>query len=229
MIDDLYRLALATLKRHLNAAGCGHTDDDGDLLVNGHRLGLSIVFDGFATQGLQVIAPVDVQIHLDGDEGDRFRIGALGVGLTQQQALQSAVEEWYLLAATPLLAALGAELGKTRRPKTPPQLAGWDLFAGRAGIRGKLPGGLQPESPFFGSMLRGMHKVVSGWDAPPGLTLHSICVMVAHHESLEVQAAVDGLVHEDLNRTLQGLNWPAAEQAYVYKQLFVLRSGPPHG
>ncbi len=117
MIDELYRLAIDTLKQHLDAAKISYTEDDGDLLVLGHRLGLSIGFESFVRQGTQTIAPLDVQIHLDGDRGDRFRVGTLGVGDDRLAAMRSAIEEWHLLAASPVLAAAGGGAPARRRPR----------------------------------------------------------------------------------------------------------------
>ncbi len=117
MTDDLYRLALATLQRHLEAAGVRYSLDDGDFTFNGHRLGLSVTFEGFVQQEKRVIAPVDVQLHVDDDDGNRFRVGTLGVGANQNEAMKSAIEEWHLLAAAPLLAALGATVGERRRER----------------------------------------------------------------------------------------------------------------
>ncbi len=152
MIDDCYQLALAAITHHLDEAGTTYELDEGDILVGGHRLGLSITFEEFVRQAGETIAPLDIQIHLDGDTGDCFRMGTLGVGGDQATALRAAVAEWHLLAAAPLLAALGAavELRKTRLPQ---QLAGWDFFPGRIGVRGRMPPELDPSAPFFRSLL----------------------------------------------------------------------------
>src|SRR5437879_404724 len=144
MIDETYRLVLDTLRQHLTEAGISFHEDDGDLIFHGHRLGLSITFDGFTPQENQLIAPLDVQIHVDGDPGDRFRMGTLGIGTDRPTAIRAAIDEWHVLAAAPLLAALGAEAGGLRRAQPTRQLSGWDLFPGRAGIRGTLPPGLEP-------------------------------------------------------------------------------------
>ena len=143
MIDDVYQAALAAVRHHLDQAGAGYRMDDGEIVVGGHRLGLSIGFDGFAQQGELVLAPLDVQIHLDGDTGDRFRVGTLGVGPDREAAIRDAVSEWHLLAAAPLLAALGAAVEKRRAPTQPQKLNGWELFAGRVGIRGAVPPSLR--------------------------------------------------------------------------------------
>jgi hypothetical protein len=227
LIDELYRLALDTLRNHCDAAGMPYTEDDGDLLLAGHRLGLSITFEGFSRQGDQLIAPLDVQIHLDGDAGDRFRVGTLGIGDDRLSAMRAAIEEWHLLAASAVLTALGADVDKRR--KAPVRLlAGWELFPGRAGIRGTLPTGLNPGGIFYRQLLDVLHKHVAIWPRPEGsqLQLRSIFVMATSADGQnEIQAAVDGFLQPDLVAELAALPWPTAAEAYLFKQLLVLRGG----
>lgn len=226
MIDELYRLALDTLRNHCDAAGMAYTEDDGDLLLAGHRLGLSIAFEGFSRQGNQLIAPLDVQIHLDGDSGDRFRVGTLGIGEDRLSAMRAAIEEWHLLAASAVLTALGADVDKRRKPPAR-NLAGWELFPGRAGIRGTLPAGLNPGGIFYRQLLDVLHKHVAAWPRPEGsqLQLCSIFVMATSADGEhEIQAAVDGFLQPALVADLTALPWPKAADAYLFKQLLVLRS-----
>lgn len=223
MIDDFYQLALTAVRHQLNEAGVPHTTDDGDVVVNEHRLGISVTFDQFVTQGDQVIAPLDIQLHLDGDEGDRFRVGTLGIGPTQSAAMQAAVAEWHLLAASPLLAALGAPVDK-RRSTAPQQLAGWSVFPGRAGIRGKIPAGMQAGGELLRALSTVLRDVAGTWPKPTHFEMHSIYIMATcGPDALDVQAAVDGLVNPDLSLAVKELNWPCGDETYLYKQLFVFR------
>ena len=227
MIDETYRLAIDTIKQHLSEAGTPFREDDGDLTFNGHRLGLSIGFDDFARQGDQVIAPLDVQIHLDGDSGDRFRMGTLGVGADRPAAIRAAIEEWHLLAAAPLLAAR-REAGARRRTASLRRLGAWDLFPGRAGIRGTLPPGLDPGGIFYRLLLDAVHKTVAKWTRPSGRVLRSIFLMATTAEGEpQIQAAIDGFVDEDLTAELTALPWPRPPEPYLFKQLLVLRHGGP--
>lgn len=229
MIDELYRLAFDTLRNHCDAAGMACSEDDGDLILAGHRLGLSIAFDGFSRQGDQLIAPLDVQIHLDGDTGDRFRVGTLGVGEDRLAAMRSAIEEWHLLAASPVLTALGADVDK-RRAAQISHMAGWQLFPGRAGVRGTLPAGLNPGGIFYRQLLDALRKHVAAWTRidTPHMQLRSIFVMASSAEGeREVQAAVDGFLQQSLVTELLELPWPSAGEAYLFKQLLVLRRGEP--
>jgi hypothetical protein len=229
VIDELYRLALDTLRNHCDAAGMPYTEDDGDLQLAGHRLGLSITFEGFTRQGNQLIAPVDIQIHLDGDAGDRFRVGTLGVGEDRLSAMRAAIEEWHLLAASAVLTALGADVDK-RRKSPVRKLAGWELFPGRAGVRGTLPEGLNPGGSFYRQLLDVLHKHVAAWPHPVDsqLRLRSIFVMATSAGGEhEVQAAIDGFLQPSLVADLTALPWPKAAEAYLFKQLLVLRAGKP--
>jgi len=231
MLQDVYQLAFRAVRGQLDLAGVAYTEDDGDLLIGPHRLGLSIVFDGFTRQGNQTIAPVELQIRLDGDEGNRFRIGTLGVGDTQEAALKNAIMEWHVLAAMPVLAALGADAGAPRRQAVSTVLAGWRLFPGRAGLRGTVPPTLHSAGTFYSLLLSALREEVSRWETTRVFALRSIFVMASAEEGqsagrlapVEVQAAVDGFIKNDLTERLTALSWPTSGGAYFYKQLFVLR------
>ena len=226
MIDDVYQAALAAIRHHLDEAGADYTLDDGELLVNGHRLGLAITFDGLVTQGAHTMAPLDIQIHLDGDTGDRFRVGTLGVGSDGPTAIQQAISEWHLLAVAPLLAALGAPVEKRRAGQGGQRLAGWDLFAGRVSIRGELPAELRGGGPFYRSLLEKLATVVAKWDKPNRWQLRSIYFMVTRGPDVaELDAAIDGLVDPELATAIGEVSWPVGRDTYLYKQLFVLRHG----
>jgi hypothetical protein len=226
MIDDVYQAALLALEHHLKQSGAAYTVDEGELLIGSHRLGLSIAFDEFVTQGDHVLAPLDIQIHVDGDNGDRFRVGTLGVRANRTVAVGEAVSEWHLLAAAPVLAALGASVENRRSAMAPLKLADWDLFPGRVVVRGRVPSELRAGGAFYRTLLERLRQFVADWDAPGRFTLRSIYILATcGAEGREIQAAVDGILHEGLVEILAALPWPASGETYLYKQLFVLRHG----
>jgi len=225
MIEDLYRVSKQRLIQHLQEAGTPYTDDDGDLLVDGHRLGLSIAFDGFSREQEQTIAPVDLQIHLDGDWGDRFRVGTLGVGPDTASAVAAAVEEWYLLAAAPVLSALGAVTQGRLKPEQSHKFGAWELFPGRAGIRGAAPFTAATGAHFYRGLFGELKKLAVTWSKPPRFDLRSVYMLATQAEgTFEIQAAVDGYVNDKLSESLTELPWPKSGPAYLYKQLFVFRA-----
>jgi hypothetical protein len=225
MIEDLYHVAKQRLIRHLQEAGMDCAEDDGDLLVAGHRLGLSITFEGFTREQEQTIAPVDIQIHLDGDWGDRFRVGTLGVGNDRTTALNAAVEEWYLLAAAPVVAALGAATHGRLKPEKLQKFGAWELFPGQAGIRGAAPFDSASGAAFYRELFARLRKLAASWAKPPRFELRSVYMLVTQAEgNFELQAAVDGYINEKLSASLANLPWPKSGPAYLYKQLFVFRA-----
>lgn len=226
MTEELYRMALETLRRHLDAAEVPYALDDGDLGFGGHRLSLSVSFDKFVEQSGQVIAPVDVQLHVDADDGSRFRLGTLGIGGNPKDALRAAVDEWHTLAAAPVLAALGAPLGELRREALPQVLAGWKFFPGRAGIRGAIPADLKAGGAFHRTLLGELHKFVSSWEVPTHFSLRSIFVYFSSAEGKrEAETAVDGIVDDELTARIKELEWPQSDEPFLFKQLFVFRLG----
>ncbi len=225
MIEDLYRLAFDAVRQHLLAAGVALEEDDGDLLFLGHRLGMSIAFEGFERQDKQVIAPLDIQMHVDGCEGDRFRLGTLGVGADAAAALADGIQEWHLLAASPVLSALGAPPARSAGDAAR-YMGRWQVFPGRAGIRGSRPPQLAPTAPFFRELLAALKAQVRTWKTPDKFELRSIFAMISSSEgNVEIQAAVNGFVDASLVERLTALPWPKPANAYLYKQLFVFSAG----
>jgi hypothetical protein len=227
MIDDVYQEALAAMRHHLDEAGAAYKMDEGEIVVDGHRLGLSITFDGLVQQGEHTLAPLDIQIHFDGDSGDRFRVGTLGVGTDRASAVRAAVAEWHMLAVAPLFAALGAAVDKRRASAGPQKVAAWELFAGRVGIRGAVPPELRASGSFFRALIDQLRSIVARWEAPNRFELRSMYFMATCGTNApEVEAAIDGLVSAELAKALAQLPWPRGSETYLYKQLFVLRHSP---
>lgn len=223
MIEQIERLALAALERQLSAAEVKFDRLPECLRTLGHELSVSAAFDGLVEQGGQLIAPVELQIHLDGDSGEKFRVGVLGVGQTRSQALEAAIAEWHLLAALPVIAALGAEIPSRRPARHPQRLADWNLHAGRAGIRGAAPAALQSNGDFSRDLLAALHRAVSQWPDPEPNEMRSIFILAAIEANrADIQVARDGLLDAELTRSLSALDWPRGGEAYLYKQMFVL-------
>jgi hypothetical protein len=177
MAVDFHRLALLALVHHLNEAEVEYQRQGDELVVDSHRLSLTANFERFEKQGSEIIAPLDVELHVDREWGDRFRVGTLGVGATEAMAAEAAVSEWHLLAASPVLSALGAVVANRRPSAMPPELAGWQLFAGRAGIRGPMPKELFPGSQLYRILLEALRQRIAAWEEPDAFELRSIFVM----------------------------------------------------
>jgi hypothetical protein len=223
VIEDLYRLTLDALRHHALAAGAQVSDDEGDLIVAGHRLGISIAFEGCVEQGDLTLAPLEVQLHVDEVGEDRFRVGMLGIARDCRGAMQGAVEEWFLLAGQPVLAALGASQSAPGRHAEAFRLARWEGFAGRTAVRGSMPDSLAPGGALYRDLLSVISQTVEHWEPEPN-SLRSIFLMLTWAEGgMDVQTAVDGILDADLVTAVGALNWPHTTAAYLFKQFFVFR------
>jgi hypothetical protein len=223
---EIHRLSLEAIERHLRAAGAEYVVEEGEVrLASGHHVGLSIMFDEFVEQGNQVLAPVEWQVHVDASDDDKFAAGAIGVGVDEPTALASAVEEWYTLFATPVLAALGAEVPR-KRAAASQAIAGWQMNAGQAGFRGTVPAALTGDGPLFRSILMALRDTASNWSQADHWQIRSMFVMASVEQGQpDIQAAVDGEIDSDLTDGLQKLDWPSGDGAYLYKQMFVFTHG----
>jgi hypothetical protein len=223
VIEELYRLALEVLRQHAAEAGAQVVEDEGELLVAGHRLGISIAFEGCVEQGPHTLAPLEVQLHVDGVGEDRFRVGTLGVASDCRGAMQAAIEDWFLLAGQPVLAAIDAVPTSPRKRPDAIRLARWDGFPGRTSVRGSLPRALEMGGPVYRDLLGVISRTVDTWEVE-GSDLRSIFVMLTWAEGeMEVQAAVDGLLDPPLGEAIRELPWPQTSAAYLFKQFFVFR------
>lgn len=226
MIEELYRLAMEVLRRHAAEAGAAVAEDEGELLVAGHRLGISIAFEGCVEQGPHVLAPLEVQLHVDGVGEDRYRVGTLGVGPDCRAAMRSAIEEWFLLTGQPVLAALDAVADGPRKRPDRIRLARWEGFAGRTAVRGAMPKSLEPGGVLYRDLLAVISRTVDTWETG-GTELRSLFLMLTWAEGeMEVQAAIDGLLDPTLTEAIRGLPWPHTSAAYLFKQFFVFRPRP---
>lgn len=216
---DAKTLALARLRVQLARLGNNWSDDRAALRVAGRRLEVEIETAPVSRQGGQQLVPLEIALVVDDHASERFRWGVVGSGSDLDAALQSAIDEWEQLAAVPVLEALldapaagGWQTGK------------WHCFPGKAGLRGRAPAALRANSPLFQQLAESLRRYVGDWTSPTRFDLRSLCVIACWAEGkLELQAAVDGLLDTRLAEKLMRLEWPQGADAWLYKQLFVVR------
>ncbi len=219
MIEDVYQHAMERLRGQLTRRGVAFQDDEGELLVAGRRLALAVSSEGLVEQAGQVLAPLEIQLHVDGNSGDRFLIGTLGVGRNQSEAFLAAIDEWFQLAGDPVLRALlGDASGQT--------CGDWHAWAGQAVFRGQAPAVLRPGGSVFRQLVAELARQISQWPAPPVPTFRSATVVAAWAEGrLDLQAAIDGALDANWHDQVVHLAWPLGANPWLYKQMFVLGGG----
>ena len=169
--------------------------------------------------------PFDIQIDRDG--GDRFWVAGWGFGREKGPGKHGGEGGWARGVWGPCFLRWQGGGGERPRPKGPGRGLAWDLFAGRIFIRGGVPPELRAGGEFYRSLLDRLRQVAAKWERPARFELRSVYLMAScGGDTCEIQAAVNGLIHEELVELLRGLPWPSSGETYLYKQLFVLRHKP---
>ena len=117
--------------------------------------------------------------------------------------------------------------GRIRKARLPQQLAGWNCYPGRVGIRGRMPAELEPSGAFYRTLLAALRTTIGDWEQPARWTLRSICLSTSvTAEAQELQAAIDGLARHGPHRPTGRVAMAQGTEPYLFKQLFVLQGGP---
>jgi hypothetical protein len=111
------------------------------------------------------------------------------------------------------------------KPEQAHKFGAWELFPGRAGIRGSAPFTAASGAVFYRELFGQLRKLAATWSKPPRFELRSVYMLATQAEgAFELQAAVDGYVNDKLGEALTALSWPKSGPAYLYKQLFVFKA-----
>lgn len=145
-------------------------------------------------------------------------VGSVGIGLTREEAVETAVFEWVQLVGTALLSALGVPMYKMKR------LSAGAFFAypGRPGVRGVEPGGWPPEH--LRQLLDRLIAVIDRLGAASDeFRVISIAVAIEKGSVQRGECTVDGRPSQEALAAMKAIEWPRTDDGYMFKQVFVLR------
>ncbi len=155
-----------------------------------------------------------VDLYVDGVL-QPLTVGSVGVGDTDQEAEDTAVEEWAQLVGDAVVAALASN-NDAGLP-----FDGFVAYAGRTGIRGS-----QPNLPkdIAKHLLRQMKTKASNLRWSEG-ELHSISIIVKVNQggTADGECRVDGVVSPEALTAMQAFPWPPTQALYMLKQFYILR------
>ena len=229
MIDDVYQAALAALRHHLDEAGTPYTVDEGELVIDSHRLGLSITFDGFVSQGEP--RPGPARYPNPRRRRQRRSVSRRHVGRRRRTAQRPARGD-FRVASVGRGAAAGGAWARQWKIAAPPRIpsnwpAGICSPAGSA-FAAQCPPDLRAGGAFYRALLERLRQVVAKWDQPRSV----YAAIDLYHGHLRPEALRspsrrrrDG--EPGAGRRAGRLAWPASSETYLYKQLFVLRHQRP--
>lgn len=166
---------------------------------------------------------VGVAVETSLPDGARLTTGSVGIGDSRQDALETAVTEWVLLAGTAILNAMSSK----ERPSEVIVRSGLRLYPGALSIRGS-------EQPPWSEDQHGrLVDLITPalMDLAPG-RLHDLSLTVGVSPTGEVdgECRLDGTRMQSLLSAVQTLSWPKRTTAYIVKRYYLVErtDRPPH-
>jgi hypothetical protein len=206
--------ALAELARAgtVEAAASGNTVN-----LAGKPLRLNARVEDVRQAGSQWMVGIAVQVAPPGNVS-ALAEGAVGIGPTREDAIDTAIVEWANLAGVGFIRAIAVR----ERSKEVFSVGGVGVYPGFAGVRG---------SPAISwSLARNKQLVTLMAPALAGLSrgqLHglSVSILVDDKGTVRGECRVDGAASRAALASALRYPWPKATGAYMFKQYYVLQPG----
>ncbi|HUR34430.1 MAG TPA: DUF6348 family protein [Vicinamibacterales bacterium] len=165
-----------------------------------------------AGQG-RALAGVAIEAAIDAHPG--FAVGCVGVGRNDDDAVETAIQEWNQLVGQSLLRALVTREHSSERYT----VGGFIAYPGAIGFRGQAP-------PLWSAAdhVRLLGAFRSALPLPVPTVRHALIVTVVVEPGQMPQGEVrlDGAISSSLWLGAQGFDWPLAPSGYILKQFYIL-------
>jgi len=188
---------------------------DGAIAIGKQTVRITPVVESTTRQAGQFLLGVRFTVALGSAKQPQLSSGQVGIGSTVAEAVDAAVQEWYLGFGQALLKAIANERGQYK-------IGGLAVYPGTTGFRGQPPQGVTADTDQLQDrMLRALAPVLP---LPDG-QLHSLQVIVAVQPNAppSSQVMLDGQTSEPAATLATGLRWPEVASSFMYKQAFMLR------
>ncbi len=138
----------------------------------------------------------------------------VGAGVTEQQAREISIQEWFATFALPFSSMLnGINFIKSDNMK---------VYPGLMGIRGKLPPDtwLTSDAPMNEKILAAIKPVLKANSKK--LYTVNIKLMLEKGGLTEGECRMDGEISTELFTALKKLDWPGADEKFMFKQFYLI-------
>jgi len=189
---------------------------DGALAIGGQNVQIAATPEQSTQMNSRFIEAAAFEVRINSTAHPQLVFGAIGIGESRQDALETAVHEWYGSFGSALFAALADSNGPTL------SLGGFSAYPGYMGIRGELPKGTWVNGS--GDMHRRILAAISEHAPRTDNALHAVSLMLAMKPgaSVEGEARIDARPSAAVLAALRSLDWPATH-SYLFKQVYVLK------
>ena len=206
--------ALAELARAgtVEASASGNT-----VILAGKPLRLNARVEEERQAGSQWLVGIAVQVAAPGN-ASALAEGAVGIGATRADAVDTAIVEWAELAGAAFIRAIAVR----ERSKEVFSVGGVGVYPGFAEVRGSpgLSWSLANNKQLVALMAPGLAGLSRG-------RLHglSVSILVDEKGTVRGECRVDGAASSAALASALRYPWPKSTGAYVFKQYYVLQPG----
>ena len=150
-----------------------------------------------------------------GRQKSELNIGSIGVAATRQEAITTAMEEWYAIFGIPFINLL--------KDSSPITMAGLKIYPGLMGIRGNLPDHtwLDGGDEMNKKVTKQVALVIAGAVGP--IVSVDIKIMLGRGGFSVGECRLNNEVSSQLLDELKKLDWPASEEGCMFKQFYLAR------
>jgi hypothetical protein len=213
-VSDRCAEALAALAR----AGTVEATSKGNAVnVAGTPLQLRARVEEERQAGPQWVAGIAVQVAVRGNASALVE-GAVGVGATRADAVDTAILEWANLAGVALIRAVAVR-GRSKEVFSVGRVG---VYPGFAGIRGAQ--GLSWSLASNRQLVTLMAPALSGL-APGQLHGLSVSILVDSKGPVRGECRLDGVASPAAFASAQRYPWPRSKETYMLRQYYVLQPG----
>lgn len=221
MDTALQELAMNGLKqvfKHLNPALA--LEDTGDMVVCGQRIDIVPVVERSGHQQGTWFYGVRFELCLDGENARQFTTGSIGLGDSQEEARNVAVEEWLALFGY----AFARAMVKSDESIT---IERFVVYPGLMGTRGRSPEGwVDGTDSMHKTILSALRPVLSEpGDGSPLISLNLMLTMQADG-TMTGECRRNGAVSARTLSLLAQLPWPKTP-SYMFKQHYIVMDTAP--
>jgi hypothetical protein len=223
--------AVAALTKTFRAVGLDATDQGTTVSVSARTVGVTARINNRLHQNSRHIVAAQFDISVGGIRIPTLVTGAIGVGITPDDARDRAAAEWTAQYGEPIGFALASRFGASGPPtgtnKRAPfysklEVDGQSLFHGPPGLRGEAKVAAAVSSEEFVRKVA-MLVVASLRRKPPASEYRSalVQVVVTGTAVTDGECRVDGLVSTELLERLSRFSWPEGSPSYMFKLFLV--------
>jgi hypothetical protein len=185
-----------------------------EVSVAGRQVRLSARIENRKRAEKKFLVALAVDLFVDGVL-QPLTVGSVGVGDSEEEAENTAIQEWAAYVGSALFASLVSDHDAGL------PINGFVAFPGLPGIRGAevpLPEHIDKD------LLEHLETLIPNLRSSRG-ELHSILIMVKVEQGRVAggECRVDGVISTDAMTAIRSFRWPPTQDHYLFKQFYILR------